>query len=199
MYTADLETIPNKKVNQKCRRLPTDRFEFAKKAIKQLMDMGVVSESDSEWRSNVVMVPKPQTGELRTNSKSDMLDKTKKVELFRICLDFRELNNCLVFSKQVQFVNLELLLHKLKNKVCVSMDISSAFFIIPIRKEDRYKTAFWINDLSYEFNSLVMGLKSSPYHLKMFMNIVFSAEQYEKLKSSLAKQKETYSPQALMT
>jgi hypothetical protein len=79
------------------------------------------------------------------------------------------------------------------------MDISSAFFIIPIRKEDRYKTAFWINDLSYEFNSLVMGLKSSPYHLKMFMNIVFSAEQYEKLKSSLAKQKETYSPQALMT
>jgi hypothetical protein len=187
MYTADLETLPNKKVNQKCRRLPTDRFEFAKKAIKQLMDMGVVSESDSEWRSNVVMVPKPQTGELRENSKSDMLDKTKKVELFRICLDFRELNNCLVFPKQVQFVNLELLLHKLKNKVCVSMDISSAFFIIPIRKEDRYKTAFWVNDLSYEFNCLVMGLKSSPYHLKMFMNIVFSAEQYEKLKKQLSK------------
>ncbi|MFO0004812.1 MAG: reverse transcriptase domain-containing protein, partial [bacterium] len=127
-----------------------------------------------------------QTGELRENSKSDMLDKTKKVELFRICLDFRELNNCLVFPKQVQFVNLELLLHKLKNKVCVSMDISSAFFIIPIRKEDRYKTAFWVNDLSYEFNGLVMGLKSSPYHLKMFMNIVFSAEQYEKLKKQLS-------------
>jgi hypothetical protein len=71
MYTADLETIPNKKVNQKCRRLPTDRFEFAKKAIKQLMDMGVVSESDSEWRSNVVMVPKPQTGELQVRSYPD--------------------------------------------------------------------------------------------------------------------------------
>ncbi len=38
MYTADLETLPNKKVNQKCRRLPTDRFEFAKKAIKQLRE-----------------------------------------------------------------------------------------------------------------------------------------------------------------
>jgi len=75
--------------------------------------MGVISESDSEWRSNVVMVPKPQSGELRENSKSDMLDKTKKVELYRICLDFRELNNALVFPKQVQFVNLETLLHKL--------------------------------------------------------------------------------------
>jgi hypothetical protein len=148
--------------------------------------MGVVSESDSEWRSNVVMVPKPQTGELRANSKSDMLDKSKKTELYRICLDFRELNTVLVFPKQVQFVNLETLLHKLKNKVCVSMDISSAFFIIPIREEDRHKTAFWVNDLAYEFNCLVMGLKSSPYHLKMFMNIVFSQTQFDKLKLQLS-------------
>jgi hypothetical protein len=51
MYTADLETIPGKIVTQKCRRLPQDRFDFAQKAIKQLMDMGVVSESDSEWIS----------------------------------------------------------------------------------------------------------------------------------------------------
>ncbi len=36
MYTADLETIPGKIVNQKCRRLPTDRFIFAKKALDQL-------------------------------------------------------------------------------------------------------------------------------------------------------------------
>jgi hypothetical protein len=148
--------------------------------------MGVVSESDSEWRSNVVMVPKPQTGELRANSKSDMLDKSKKTELYRICLDFRELNTVLVFPKQVQFVNLETLLHKLKNKVCVSMDISSAFFIIPIREEDRHKTAFWVNDLAYEFNCLVMGLKSSPYHLKIFMNIVFSQTQFDKLKLQLS-------------
>ena len=186
MYTADLETIPGKVVNQKCRRLPTDRFVFAKKAIDQLIKMGVVSESDSAWRSNVVMVPKPQSGQLRENSKSDMLDKSKKVDIYRICLDFRELNNSLVFPKNVQFVNLENLLHKLKNKVCVSMDISSAFFIIPINEADRYKTSFWVNDLSYEFNSLVMGLKSSPYHLKMFMNIVFGPVQFEKLKKLLS-------------
>jgi hypothetical protein len=66
------------------------------------------------------------------------------------------------------------------------MDISSAFFIIPIREEDRHKTAFWVNDLAYEFNCLVMGLKSSPYHLKMFMNIVFSQTQFDKLKLQLS-------------
>jgi dUTPase len=31
-----------------------------------------------------------------------------------------------------------------------------------------------------------MGLKSSPYHLKMFMNIVFSQEQFDKLKEQLS-------------
>ena len=117
-----------------------------------------------------------------------MMDKNKKVDLFRICLDFRELNNVLVFPKQVQFVNLESLLYKLKNKVVVSMDISSAFFIIPIRKEDRHKTAFWVNDLAFEFNCLVMGLKSSPYHLKIFMNLVFGKDQYEKLVKRLSEE-----------
>jgi hypothetical protein len=77
--------------------------------------------------------------------------------MYRICVDFRELNNSLVFPKNVQFVNLELLLQKLNNKVCVSMDISSAFFIIPINEADRYKTSFWVNDLTFEFNCLVMG------------------------------------------
>jgi hypothetical protein len=142
MYTADLETIPGKIVNQKCRRLPTDRFIFAKKAIDQQIKMGVVLESDSAWRSNVVMVPKPQSGQLRENSKSDMLDKSQKVDMYRICLDFRELNNSLVFPKNVQFVNLELLLHKLKNKVCVSMGKSSAFFIIPINLRTATKLRF---------------------------------------------------------
>ena len=194
MYTADLDTLPHKIVNQKCRRIPTDRAIFAEKAIKQLMDMGVVSESDSEWRSNVVMVPKPQSGELRTNTKSDMLDKNKKTELWRICLDFRELNTVLLFPKQVQFVNLENLLHKLKNKFVVSMDISSAFFIIPIREQDRHKTAFWVNDLAFEFNCLVMGLKSSPYHLKMFMNLVFSIAQFEKLKTRLSEEERQLLP-----
>jgi len=194
MYTADLETQEGRIVNQKCRRLPTERFEFAEKALRQLEEVGVISESDSEWRSNVVLVPKPQSGELRTNTKSDQMDKSKKTELFRICLDFRELNNILVFPKQVQFVNIEKLLYKLKNKVVVSMDISSAFFIIPIRKEDRHKTAFWVNDLAFEFNCLVMGLKSSPYHLKNFMNLVYSKAQFEKLKERLSNEERRLLP-----
>ena len=76
-------------------------------------------------------------------------------ELYRICLDFRELNNILVFPKQVQFTTLDKFLNTLKNKVVVSLDISSSFFIIPIREEDKHKTSFWVNDMAFEFNVFV--------------------------------------------
>ncbi len=96
--------------------------------------------------------------------------------LYRICLDFRELNTCLEFPQQTSFTTADEIIFKLRNKVVVSMDISSAFFIIPIREEDRYKTAFWVNNLAFEFNVAVMGLKSSPYHLNKFIERAFDAE-----------------------
>jgi len=187
MYTADLDTEPGKKVIQKCRRLPQHKFQFALKAVRQLEQAGVVRKSDSEWRSNVVMVPKPVSADqLRAITKADMQSgKQNTAELYRLCLDSRDLNKILKFPKQCQFTTLDQFLYKLKNKVIVSLDISSSFFIIPIKEEDRYKTSFWVNDLAYEFNVCVMGLKSSPYHLKHFVDIVFSQEAYNTFVKSL--------------
>ena len=109
-------------------------------------------------------------------------------ELYRICLDYRELNNILVFPKQVQFTTLDKFLNTLKNKVVVSLDISLSFFIILIRKEDKHKMSFRVNNMAYEFNILVMGLKSSLYHLKKFIDLMFSEKAYkqqiQKLSSS---------------
>jgi hypothetical protein len=59
MYEAELETKPGKKVVQIVRPLRPHKFDFALKAVRQLEAAGVVRESDSPWRSNVVMVPKP--------------------------------------------------------------------------------------------------------------------------------------------
>jgi hypothetical protein len=70
MYEADLETMPGKKVAQKVCMLPQHKYEFAMKAVRQLEKANVVRESDSPWRSNVVMVPKPVgKNEFRSNTK----------------------------------------------------------------------------------------------------------------------------------
>jgi len=72
LYTASLPTFEGKKVNKPVRRLPNHKFHFALKAVKQLQNARVIEESDSTWRSNVVMVPKPtSSNEIRQNTKAD--------------------------------------------------------------------------------------------------------------------------------
>jgi hypothetical protein len=187
IYEANLPTLPGKVVNQKCRQLPHHKYQFAIKAIGQLEKAGVVRKSDSPWRSNVVLVPKPsEKNELRENSKASQLTGEHNMsKLYRLCLDFRELNSILDFPQQTQFTTIDDFLHTLKGKVCVSLDISSSFFIIPIAEEDRYKTAFWVNNLAFEFANLVMGLKSSPYHLNKFIEKAFSQEIHDELLKQL--------------
>ncbi len=51
--------FPQYHITQRVRRLPPHKYNFAIQAIKQLQESGVVRESDSPWRSNVVLVPKP--------------------------------------------------------------------------------------------------------------------------------------------
>ena len=70
-------------------------------------------------------------------------------------------------------------MNTLKNKVIVGLDISSSFFIILIREEDKHKMSFRVNNMAYEFNILVMGLKSSLYHLKKFIDLMFSEKAYK--------------------
>jgi hypothetical protein len=69
--------------------------------------------------------------------------------------------------------------------------------VIPIKEEDRYKTAFWLNDLAFEFNVLVMGLKSSPYHLKKFMEIAYSNAALERYKSMMSQEEVSLLPSTM--
>ncbi|MEI7489024.1 MAG: reverse transcriptase domain-containing protein, partial [Chryseobacterium sp.] len=115
-------------------------------------------------------------------------------KLYRICLDFRELNTVLQFPNQTAFTTVDEILMKLKGKKVVSLDISSAFFIIPIKEEDRHKTAFWVNHDAFEFCAAVMGLKSSPYHLACFMKKAFSQAVFDEIKSSLPTEEQDLLP-----
>jgi hypothetical protein len=188
LYTATLDTIPGIIVNQPVRRISTEQFNYAIEQLHQLRDAGVISESDSPWRSNVVLVPKPAgVGDVRSNTKADK-QLNKSMKHMRICLDFRDLNSCLIFPKNIFFVTLDKLLYTLKNKIVISADISSAFFCIGIKEEDRYKTAFWCNEKVFQFNALVMGLKSSPYHLTKFLELAFSDSVFNKCKEHMSKQ-----------
>jgi hypothetical protein len=118
-YEAELETKPGRSVRQAVRPLPPHKFDFALKAVKQLEEAGVVTESNSTWRSNVVMVPKPLgKDELRANTKADyQTGSQNKAQHYRICLDFRDLNKILEFPQMVAFPTIEKFLHKSNSRV----------------------------------------------------------------------------------
>ncbi len=101
---------------------------------------------------------------------------------------------CLEFPQQMAFTTSAEIIYKLKNKVVISMDISSAFFIIPIREEDRHKTALWGNDKVFKFNVAVMGLKSSPYHLNKFIKRAFNDKTYRLLAKQIPPEERDFLP-----
>ena len=66
-------TEPGKKVKLRPYRIPEARREAVRTEVKTMLEVGVIEESNSEWCSPIVLVPKP--------------DGT-----IRFCNDFRKLN-----------------------------------------------------------------------------------------------------------
>jgi hypothetical protein len=116
-YEAELDTLPDKKLCEKAKRIPNTRFEQAHAAVKQLETAGILSTSDGEWRSNIVLI-------LRDEGKSSR---------FRVGLDFKELNSILVYPEDVKFATLDEMLVTLKGKVVVRLDLSAIHSMIPIK------------------------------------------------------------------
>ncbi len=147
---------------EKAKKVPDTRFEQTHAAVKKFESAGILSASNGEWRSNIVLIPRDE----------------EKCCRFRVGLDFKELNNILVCPENVKFATLDEMLGKLKGKVVVRSDLSAINSMIPIKPEDRYKTSFWLNDLSYEFNVLVKSIKSSYFHIQKMFDVTFSDDVY---------------------
>jgi hypothetical protein len=58
---------------------------------------------------------------------------------YRLCVDSHEINSIPKVPQRTQSATIDNFLHTLKRKVCVSLNISSTVFIIPITERDRYK------------------------------------------------------------
>lgn len=68
-----IATILGQKVRENHRPLPKEMRETVRKELESMLTLGVVEESKSEWRSPIVLVPKPDGS-------------------VRFCIDFRKVN-----------------------------------------------------------------------------------------------------------
>lgn len=79
-----------------------------------------------------------------------------------MCIDFRELNKLLISEPQPFPLIEEIIAKTRDSEWFTTLDINSAFWAIPLREKDRYKTAFVTQDGHWQWKNLPFGLKTSP-------------------------------------
>ena len=125
-------------------RLPVAYKDKAQTVIDQMIRDGVVEPSDSDYMNPVVLV------------------KKKGSDIPRVCIDFRALNSVTVKDRQ-PVPRVEDAIRKLASaRVFSLVDAKQGYYQIPLRQEDRKKTAFQFNGQLLQFTVLPFGLCNGP-------------------------------------
>ena len=127
---------------QRTYRIPEALIPEVERQLNDLIQHGKIRPSQSPVAHPLLCVPKAN-GDVR------------------LCTDMRYINRFTV-SSEYHSPRQEDLLNRMSGSRFISiLDFSQSFFQIPIREEDKYKTAFKFQSRSYEWNVTPFGLKSS--------------------------------------
>lgn len=124
-------------------RLSVEKTKTLRAEIEEMLDKGIIQESDAPWTSPVVMVPKPG-GETR------------------VCIDYRKLN-AITKPDCYPLPRIDDLLYNARGYTHMStIDLRAGYWQIPVRPADREKTTFITPFGTYLFNRMPFGLRNAP-------------------------------------
>jgi hypothetical protein len=135
--------------------IPFKMRDEMKKAVDGFLKEGIIQYSKSPYNSPTIMVTKKDGG-------------------FRMCIDFRKLNEHVITDPH-PLPRISQILEGLGGCMYyTALDLLHGFYNLKIKAKDREKTAFSTYEGHYEFVRLPMGLKSSPSIFQRLMNLVLS-------------------------
>lgn len=150
-------------INVRPYRIPEALKDEVERQTKKMLADGIIVPSKSPWNSPIIVIPK----------KIDATGEKK----WRIVIDFRKLNDVTV-GDAFPLPNITEILDQLgKSRYFSTLDLASGFHQIPIRSEDRHKTAFSTPYGHMEHKMLAFGLKGAPATFQRLMNTVLSGLQ----------------------
>ena len=144
-----------KPIKQRGYRLSKVQAQALKQEITKLIENGLIEPSNSPWSSPVVLV----------------LKKNKK---WRMCVDYRKLNNVTIKDSYALPIIDEILFSMGRRvKIFTTIDLFSGFHQIPMNKEDIPKTTFTTMFGNYQFKVMPFGLCNAPGTFQREMNRIF--------------------------
>ena len=144
-YEAHIDLMVDRYCAKRPYRCTEDDRKEIEKQISKLLEKNLIEESYSPFAAPVTLAYKKE-------------DDRKT----RLCIDFRDLNKIVVPQSQPFPLIEDLMVKTVNCKYFSTLDINSAFWSIPMRIQDRYKTAFVTQQGHYQWTCLPFGLKTSP-------------------------------------
>ena len=122
--------------------LPYSMREIVNKEIQQMLQDGIIEKTDSPYASPIVMVSKTDGS-------------------YRLCVDYRKINRITIFDGEPMPSMVDIFSGLTSDNIFSKFDLSKGFWQIPIREEDRKKTAFVTQDGVYQFRKMPFGAINS--------------------------------------
>ena len=164
--TAAEHAIPTPGIDP-CRGIASRNYripEALKGELNQITDNmlkdKIIRHSTSPWNSPIILVKK----------KEDASGKQK----WRLVVDFRRLNEVTVGDSYPLPLITEILDALGKARYYTTLDLANGFHQVPLREQDRSKTAFSTPNGHFEFCTMPMGICSAPATFQRLMTNVLS-------------------------
>ena len=160
-YEAHIDLLVDTYCSKRPYRCNFEDKKEIEQQVSKLLKKNLIEESYSPFAAPVTLAYKREEGRRS-----------------RLCIDFRDLNKIVVPQSQ-PFPLIDDLMVKTRNcKFFSTLDINSAFWSIPLKVEDRKKTAFVTQENHFQWTCLPFGLKTSP---AIFQRILASIIRNHKL------------------
>jgi len=141
-------------VHAKTRPLTQEKYEAAKKIFNELLECEIITPSNSNW-SSALMMKKKANGE------------------WRCCGDYRQLNAITTNDVYPLPLIKDVTTRLNRAKTFSKIDLESAYHQIPMNPEDIKKTAITTPFGLYEFKQMPFGLKNAAATFQRTMNNIF--------------------------